>query len=60
MRNRNVRLLTEQLIINAANDGLRSFVIRPPLIWGHAGSILIPQFFESAPRTAPSAISGRD
>jgi nucleoside-diphosphate-sugar epimerase len=48
MRNRRVRLVTEQLIVNAADDGLRTFVIRPPLIWGHAGSIQVPQFFESA------------
>jgi nucleoside-diphosphate-sugar epimerase len=51
MRNREVRLGTEQMVRTHAENGLRSFVIRPPLIWGHGGSIQIPQFFESARRT---------
>jgi nucleoside-diphosphate-sugar epimerase len=51
MRNRAVRLGTERSVIDAATSGLRTFVIRPPLIWGHAGSIQIPQLFESARRT---------
>ena len=59
LRNRKVRLVTEQLVINAANDGLRSFVIRPPLIWGHAGSIQVPQLFESARQTGAVCYLGQ-
>ncbi|KAJ9637540.1 hypothetical protein H2204_004689 [Knufia peltigerae] len=51
LRNREVRLATEQLVLNAARDGFRGLIIRPPLVWGHGGSIQIPQFFESARKT---------
>ncbi len=49
--NREVRLSTENLVRTAAQSGLRAMVIRPPLIFGHAGSIQIPQLFESARKT---------
>lgn len=48
---RQVRLQTENMVREAANNGLWSAVIRPPLIWGHGGSIQIPQFFEAGRKT---------
>jgi len=48
---RQIRLQTESAVLEATNDRLRTFVVRPPLIWGHGGSIQVPQFFESGRRT---------
>jgi nucleoside-diphosphate-sugar epimerase len=59
MRNRRVRLVTEKLLTDAAADGLRTFIIRPPLIWGHAGSIQVPQLFESARKTGSVCYLGQ-
>jgi nucleoside-diphosphate-sugar epimerase len=59
MRNRKVRLVTEKLISDAASSGLRSFILRPPLIWGHAGSIQVPQLFESARKTGSVCYLGQ-
>jgi len=51
LRNRQVRLATERLVLDATRNGFRGIVIRPPLVWGHGGSIQVPQFFESARKT---------
>ncbi|RYE40376.1 MAG: NAD-dependent epimerase/dehydratase family protein [Hyphomicrobiales bacterium] len=59
MRNRKVRLVTEKLLADAAAEGLRTFTIRPPLIWGHGGSIQIPQLFESARKTGTACYLGQ-
>lgn len=61
LRNRTVRLGTEQLVLDAGKhaDGIRAMVIRPPLVWGHAGSIQIPQFFESARKTGTVCYLGQ-
>lgn len=52
--NRATRIRTEALVRDAAGAELATYVIRPPLIYGNAGSIQIPQIFESA-RTTGSA-----
>ncbi|MGN7712665.1 NAD-dependent epimerase/dehydratase family protein [Agrobacterium radiobacter] len=59
LRNRAIRLITEKLLNDAATEGLRTFIIRPPLIWGHAGSIQVPQLFESARRTGTVCYLGQ-
>ena len=59
LRTRKVRLVTENLIIAAAKGGLRSLIIRPPLVWGYGGSIQIPQFFESARKTGTVCYLGQ-
>lgn len=56
---RRIRLGTEQIVRDAADRGLRTFVIRPPLIWGHGGSIQVPQFFESARSTGSVCYLGQ-
>ncbi|GCE44820.1 NAD-dependent epimerase/dehydratase family protein [Rhodococcus sp. USK10] len=59
LRNRKIRITTERLLTDAASEGLRTFIIRPPLIWGRAGSIQIPQFFESARKTGTVCYLGQ-
>lgn len=59
LRSRKVRLETEKLILDASKGGLRSLIIRPPLVWGHAGSIQIPQLFESARQTGAVCYLGQ-
>lgn len=49
--NREARLATEDLVRAATGADMRAMVIRPPLIFGHAGSIQIPQLFASAQKT---------
>jgi len=57
--NRKVRLSTEKLVRAAADREVRAMVIRPPLIYGRAGSIQIPQLFESARKTGAVCYLGR-
>ncbi|MBB6125338.1 NAD-dependent epimerase/dehydratase family protein [Sphingobium subterraneum] len=56
--NRALRIRTETLVREASNDTLSTFVIRPPLIWGNAGSIQVPQIFESARQTGNACYLG--
>lgn len=56
--NRAVRIETERLVREASGGGLRTFVIRPPLIYGHGGSIQIPQIFESARKMGAACYLG--
>lgn len=56
--NRAVRIQTEDAVRQASADGLRTYVIRPPLIYGHGGSIQIPQIFESARKTGKACYLG--
>ena len=57
-RNRAIRIETEKLVRDASGKGLKTYVIRPPLIYGNAGSIQIPQIFESALRTGSACYRG--
>jgi nucleoside-diphosphate-sugar epimerase len=56
--NRAARIRTEDHVRQAAGEGLRTFVIRPPLIYGNGGSIQIPQIFESVRRTGHACYLG--
>lgn len=56
--NRTLRIRTEALVREASDDTLSTFVIRPPLIWGNAGSIQVPQIFESARQTGNACYLG--
>ncbi|MDB5447162.1 MAG: hypothetical protein JWQ97_2479 [Phenylobacterium sp.] len=46
-----VRTVTEAKVREAAATGIRSMVVRPPMIWGHGGSLQIPAMLNSL-RTA--------
>ncbi|SEJ95404.1 Nucleoside-diphosphate-sugar epimerase [Sphingobium sp. AP50] len=56
--NRAVRIQTEDLVRQSSGEGLRTYVVRPPLIYGHGGSIQIPQIFESARKTGKACYLG--
>ncbi len=53
-----LRLDTEAMVRAVAADGIRSFVMRPGMIWGHGGSIHIPRIFDSAIRTGAACYMG--
>lgn len=53
-----VRLKTESIVREASNAGLRTFVLRPGLIWGHGASLQIPRIFDSAMRTGKACYIG--
>jgi nucleoside-diphosphate-sugar epimerase len=46
--NRLARIGTENAVREAAGDGFRSMVVRPPIVFGNGGSVHIPQLFRSA------------
>ncbi|ATE65870.1 NAD-dependent epimerase/dehydratase family protein [Rhizorhabdus dicambivorans] len=56
--NREVRIQTEAVVREGSTDTLSTYVIRPPLIYGNAGSIQIPQIFESARKTGSACYLG--
>ncbi|WP_242128718.1 NAD-dependent epimerase/dehydratase family protein [Sphingobium sp. Sx8-8] len=56
--NRAVRIQTEDLVRGASGDSLRTYVVRPPLIYGNGGSIQIPQIFESVRSTGSACYLG--
>ncbi|GGD84663.1 NAD-dependent epimerase/dehydratase family protein [Croceicoccus mobilis] len=45
------RLINEQLVRDAAKDGIRAIVLRPSLIWGNGGCKIIEDFYYSAKAT---------
>jgi nucleoside-diphosphate-sugar epimerase len=53
------RLIAEQLVRDAAADGVRGIVIRPPLIWGNGGCQIIEDFYYSAKATGAVCYVGR-
>lgn len=57
-RNRAIRIETEKLVRDASGKDFSTYVIRPPLIYGNAGSIQIPQIFESARQTGSACYLG--
>ena len=56
--NREIRIQTEDMVRQASDGALKTYVIRPPLIFGNGGSIQIPQIFESARRTGKACYLG--
>lgn len=52
------RLPTEEMVRSAAADGLRTMVIRAPMVWGLGGSDHVPQFFDCARRFGEVAYVG--
>jgi nucleoside-diphosphate-sugar epimerase len=56
---RTVRLPTEDLVRAAGDRGVRTSVVRPPLIWGNGGSTVISLMFQAALRTGVSAYLGQ-
>ncbi len=53
------RLDIEARVREAGAEGVRSMVIRPPLIWGHGGSKIIADFYHSARATGAVCHIGR-
>ncbi|WP_294569452.1 NAD-dependent epimerase/dehydratase family protein, partial [uncultured Arthrobacter sp.] len=56
--NRMIRIRTENIVRDAARTGLRTVVVRPPLLWGEAGSVQVPQFFNSVLQTGQACYLG--
>lgn len=56
--NRAIRIQSEDMVRAASDGTLKTYVIRPPLIFGRGGSIQIPQIFESARRTGKACYLG--
>ncbi|UZW57235.1 NAD-dependent epimerase/dehydratase family protein [Sphingobium sp. JS3065] len=56
--NRAMRIQTEERVRSASTERLRTYVIRPPLIYGNGGSIQIPQIFESVRSTGHACYLG--
>jgi nucleoside-diphosphate-sugar epimerase len=54
-----VRLRNEDIVLEASDGLLRTIVIRPPLIWGNAGSIQIPRMFDAALKTGSVSYLGQ-
>lgn len=57
--NRAIRLKYENQVREASGGGLRTMVIRPPLIYGNGGSNQIPNMIESARRTGKVCYLGQ-
>ena len=53
-----VRVETENMVRGYAKKGVRSMVIRPPLIWGHGGSYQVPGIFDSVEKTGAACYVG--
>lgn len=53
------RKQTEDMVRAAAERGIRAFVVRPPLIWGHGGCPAITNFYTSARKTGAVCYLGR-
>jgi nucleoside-diphosphate-sugar epimerase len=54
-----LRVETENAVRAAAVRGVRSMVVRPPLIWGHGGSKQVPAIFQSVKTTGAACYIGR-
>lgn len=53
------RVETERLVRQAASRGVRTMVIRPPMIWGDGGCGMIEAFYDSARQTGEVCHLGR-
>jgi nucleoside-diphosphate-sugar epimerase len=53
-----LRVETENKVRAAAARGVRSMVVRPPLIWGHGGSKQVPAIFQSVETTGSACYIG--
>jgi nucleoside-diphosphate-sugar epimerase len=53
------RQTTENLVREAAGDGIRAMVVRPPLIWGNGGCLTVKQLYLSAAKTGAVCYIGR-
>lgn len=52
------RIETENLVRQAGRDGVHAMVLRPPLIYGHGGSVQVPAIFESVQKTGKACYVG--
>jgi nucleoside-diphosphate-sugar epimerase len=53
-----VRVETENKVRAARERGVRTLVVRPPLIWGHGGSKQVPAIFQSVKTTGSACYIG--
>ena len=53
-----VRVETENRVRAASSRGVRTMVVRPPLIWGHGGSKQVPAIFDSVKTTGAACYIG--
>lgn len=54
-----IRTVTERNVREAAAQGVRAMVVRPPMIWGHGGSAQIPAMIESLKTTGSVCYLGQ-
>lgn len=52
------RIETENLVRKAGAEGVHAMVLRPPLIWGHGGSVQVPAIFQSVQKTGKACYVG--
>jgi len=52
------RLEAENLVRKAGAEGVHAMVLRPPLIYGHGGSVQVPAIFQSAQKTGKACYVG--
>jgi nucleoside-diphosphate-sugar epimerase len=53
------RIETENLVRQAGREGVHAMVLRPPLIYGHGGSVQVPAIFQSVRKTGKACYVGR-
>ena len=54
-----IRTVTETKVREAAAQGVRAMVVRPPMIWGHGGSAQIPAMIDSLRTTGSVCYLGQ-
>jgi nucleoside-diphosphate-sugar epimerase len=52
------RIGTENLVRTAGAEGVHAMVLRPPLIWGHGGSVQVPAIFQSVQKVGRACYVG--
>lgn len=53
------RIETENLVRRAGVEGVQAMVMRPPLIYGHGGSVQVPAIFASVKQTGKACYIGQ-
>jgi nucleoside-diphosphate-sugar epimerase len=52
------RVATERLVLDAARTGLRTMIVRPPMVWGNGGSRQVPWVFDTAGKVGQACYLG--
>ncbi|MBD2100026.1 NAD-dependent epimerase/dehydratase family protein [Leptolyngbya sp. FACHB-261] len=49
-----IRIKTEEMVLQASNRGLRTVVLRPPIVYGRSGGMILPTLVQAARRAGVS------